>query len=126
MLLRKLLGFIITTLLTGLFLNFYFVITEGIGIDNLFIALGAFLIGVLPFILFIGVPVSFLSDNITKNLNAKQRFIEAFLIHFTFGIIAGLVISVFLEHIFHVLVTLFAALIFWSVDEILRKKIKAS
>lgn len=124
MLLRKFLVLISTTLLTGLFLNFYFVITEGIGMDNLFFALGMFLMGAFPFILLIGMPVSILSDSLSKNIKGKQRYIEAFLIHITFGLIAGLVISFFFEHFFYVVVTLFAAIIFWAVDEFLRKKIR--
>lgn len=124
MLLRKFLVLISTTLLTGLFLNFYFVITEGIGMDNLFFALGMFLIGAFPFILLIGMPVSILSDSLSKNIKGKQRYIEAFLIHITFGLIAGLVISFFFEHFFYVVVTLFAAIIFWAIDEFLRKKIR--
>ncbi|MFS0673687.1 hypothetical protein [Ornithinibacillus sp. 179-J 7C1 HS] len=124
MLLRKFLVLISTTLLTGLFLNFYFVITEGIGMDNLFFALGMFLMGAFPFILLIGMPVSILSDSLSKNIKGKQRYIEAFLVHITFGLIAGLVISFFFEHFFYVVVTLFAAIIFWAVDEFLRKKIR--
>jgi hypothetical protein len=123
MLLRKFLVFVLTTLLTGLFLNFYFVITGGIGFDKLFVALPAFLGGVFPFVLLIGVPVSFFSDSLTKNLNTKQRSIEAFLIHITFGLLAGLIISFYLEHFFHFVLTLIAALTLWLVDEILRKKI---
>ena len=124
MLLRKFSGFVLTTLLTGLFLNLFFAIMEGYG--NLFAALGVLLVGAAPFILLIGLPVSFLSDYLTKNINAKQRYKKAFLIHIIFGLIIGLVLSFFFEHLVLVVITLIAALIFWIVDEILRKKFKGT
>ncbi|WP_163972032.1 hypothetical protein [Oceanobacillus halotolerans] len=118
-LLRKFLGFILTTLLIGIFLTFLFAITEG----SSFLAIGLLLTGAFPFVLLIGVPVSFLSDYLTKNLNGKQRNTKALFIHSIFGLIAGLVISFLFESLFLVGVTIIAALIFWLVDEILRKKI---
>ncbi|SOC45059.1 hypothetical protein [Ureibacillus acetophenoni] len=124
MFLRKFLGFIITTLLTGLFLNFYFAIM--VGYDKLFAALGVLLTGVAPFILLMGLPVSILSDLLTKNLNSKQRYKKAFLIHIIFGLIIGLVLSLFFEHLIIVVITLIATFIFWLVDEILRKKFKGT
>ena len=121
MLLRKFSGFVLTTLLTGLFLNLFFAIMDGY--DNLFASLGVLLAGAAPFILLIGLPVSFLSDYLTKNINAKQRYKKAFLIHIIFGLIIGLVLSFFFEHLVLVVITLIAALIFWIVDEILKKEI---
>lgn len=119
MFLRKFLGFVLTTLLIGICLGFHFAITEGASL----LAIGLLLTGAFPFVLLIGVPVSFLSDYLTKNLNGKLRNIVALLIHSIFGLIAGLVISFFFESLFLVGVTIIAALIFWLVDEILRKKI---
>ena len=117
--LRKLLGFVLTTLLIGIFLTFLFAVTEG----SSFLAIGLLLTGAFPFVLLIGVPVSFLSDCLTKKRNGKPRYIVALLIHSIFGLIAGLVISKLFESLFLVGVTIIAALIFWLVDEILRKKI---
>jgi len=119
MILRKFLGFVLTTLLTGLFLTFLFAITDGI---KLFLALGVLLASTFPFVLLIGVPVSFLSDYLTRNLKDKQRYTKAFFIHIISGLLAGLVISFFFEGLLLVGVTLIASLIFWSVDEFLRKK----
>lgn len=119
MVLRKCLGLVLTTLLIGIFLGFHFAITEG----SSFLSIGLFLTGAFPFVLLIGVPVSFLSDYLTKNLNGKLRKIAALLIHSIFGFIAGSVISYFFESLFLVGVTIIAALIFWLVDEISRKKI---
>ncbi|RPF50652.1 hypothetical protein [Aquisalibacillus elongatus] len=116
--LRKFLGFVLTTLLIAVFLTFLFAIAEG----SSFFDIGLFLIGALPFVLLIGVPVSFLSDYLTKNLNGKQRRTRALLIHSIFGLIAGLVISLLFESLIIVGVTIVAALIFWSVDEILRRR----
>lgn len=82
-----------------------------------------FFTGAFPFVLLIGAPVSFLSDFLTKNLNGKPRNIVALLIHSIFGLIAGLVISKLFQNLFYVGLTIIAALIFWLVDEILRKKI---
>ncbi|MBP1934476.1 hypothetical protein [Ammoniphilus resinae] len=124
MLLRKFLGFVLTTLLTGLILNLFFAIMDGY--DKLFAALGVLLVGAAPFILLIGLPVSILSDYLTKNLNGKQRYKKAFLIHIIFGLIIGLVLSFFFEHLFLVVITLTAAIVFWILDEILRKKFKGT
>lgn len=119
--LRKLIGFILTTLLIGLFLALYFTITEGSSI----LAIGLLIPGALPFVLLIGVPVSFLSDYVSKKLKGIRRNIVALLIHSVFGLIAGLVISFYLfeKHLFIVVVTIIASIIFWIVDEVLRKKI---
>ncbi|MEH7226753.1 hypothetical protein V7112_23390 [Bacillus sp. JJ1566] len=124
MLLREFSGFVITTLLTGLFLNLFFAIMDGFDNYNFFAALGVLLVSAAPFILLIGLPVSVLSDYLTKNLNGKQRNKKAFLIHIIFGLIIGLVLSFFFEHLLLIVITLIAALIFWIVDEILRKKFK--
>lgn len=118
--LRKFLVIILTTLLIGIFLALLFAITEG----SSFLAIGLLLTGAFPFVLLIGAPVSFLSDYLTKSLNGKQRNIVALFIHSIFGLIAGLVISFFFESLFLVGVAIIAALIFWLVDEILRKKIQ--
>ncbi|MFD2118036.1 hypothetical protein ACFSTH_01440 [Paenibacillus yanchengensis] len=117
--LRKFLGFIFTTSLIGIFLTVFFAITEG----SSFLAIGVLFTGAFPFVLLIGVPVSFLSDYLSKNLKGIQRNIVALLIHSIFGLIAGLVISNLFESLFLVGVAIIAALIFWLVDEILRKKI---
>ncbi|MFS0823235.1 hypothetical protein [Bacillus sp. 1P02SD] len=121
MILRKFLGFVLTTLLTGLFLTLFFAIMDGF--DNLFAAFGILLVGTAPFMLLIGLPVSIFSDYLTKNLNGKQRFKKAFLIYIIFGLIIGLVLCFFFEHFFLVVITIVASLIFWIVDEILRKKL---
>ncbi|HIW35152.1 MAG TPA: hypothetical protein IAA29_20465 [Candidatus Paenibacillus intestinavium] len=119
--LRKFLGFILTTLFIAILLTILFAITEGSSL----LAIGVLFTGAFPFVLLIGVPVSFLSDYLTKSLNGKPRNIVALLIHSIFGLLAGLVISFFLfeKSLFIVVVTIIAALIFWLVDEILRKKI---
>jgi len=117
--LRKSLGFVLTTLLIGIFLTLFYSITEGTS----FLAIGVLFTGAFPFVLLIGVPVSCFSDYLTKKLNGIQRNLVALFIHSTFGLIAGLVISFFFESLFLVGVTMIAALLFWLVDEILRKKI---
>ncbi|MEH7382643.1 hypothetical protein V7138_19425, partial [Bacillus sp. JJ1533] len=99
MLLRKFIGFVLTTLLTGLFLNLFFAMMDGFDNYNLYAALGVLLVAAAPFILLIGSPVSVLSDYLTKNLNGKQRYKKAFLIHIIFGLIIGLVLSFFFEHL---------------------------
>ncbi|MBD8071631.1 hypothetical protein [Bacillus sp. PS06] len=116
--LRKFLGFVLTTLLIGIFLTFLFAVIEG----SSFLVIGLFLTGAFPFVLLIGVPVSFLSDYLTKNLNGKKRYTKAFFIHIIFGVLAGLVISFYFEGLFLVVITIIGALIFWLVDEFLRIK----
>ncbi|NEU31357.1 hypothetical protein GN156_11345 [bacterium LRH843] len=123
MILRKFLGFVLTTLLTGLFLNLFFAIMDGFDNYNFFAALGVLLVGAAPFILLMGLPVSLLSDYLTKNLNGKQRYKKAFFIHIIFGLIFGLILSFFFEHLFLVILTIIAAFIFLLVDEFLRKEI---
>lgn len=122
MVVRKFSDFVITTLLTGLFLNVYFALMSDSNHYNFFPALGVLLVGAAPFILLIGLPLSVLSDYLTKNLNGKQRSKRAFLIHIIFGLLSGLVLSYFFEHFLLILLTFIAAVIFWRVDEILRKK----
>ncbi|WP_456278892.1 hypothetical protein [Bacillus sp. AK128] len=124
MFLRKFLVSALTTVLTGFFLNLFFAIMDGFDHYDLFAVFGVLLVGVAPFILFIGLPVSILSDYLTKNLNGKQRNKKAFLIHSIFGLIIGVVLSYFFEHFLLSPLTLIAALIFWIVDEIFRKKFK--
>lgn len=122
--LRKFLGFVLTTLLTGLVLNLLFAIMDGFDHYSLFAALGMLLIGTAPFILLIGLPVSILSDYLTKKLNDKQRYKKAFFIHIVSGFLAGLVISFFFENLLLVGITIISSLIFWIVDECLRKKFR--
>ncbi|MFD1738832.1 hypothetical protein ACFSCX_20145 [Bacillus salitolerans] len=81
MFLRKIFGFVLTTLLTGLILNLFFAIMDGFTNYNFFAVFGVLLVGATPFILLIGLPVSILSDYLTKNLNDKQRNKKALLIH---------------------------------------------
>lgn len=120
MILRKFLDFVLTTLLTGIILSFLFVITDGI---QPFLVLGVLLAGIFPFVLFIGVPVSFLSDYLTRNINGKQRYTKAFVIHMISGLTTGMIISFFFEGFLLVGVTVVASILFWSMDELLRKKI---
>lgn len=120
--LRKFLGFVVTTLLIGICLGLLFAITEGASLW----AIGLFLTGAFPFVLVIGVPVSFLSDYLARHLQGKRRMIAALLIHGLFGLLAGFVITYFFENenVFLVGVTIVAALIFWFVDEMLRITMK--
>ncbi|MCH1627878.1 hypothetical protein [Fredinandcohnia quinoae] len=122
MILRKFLGAVLTTLLTGLFFTLFFEIMDGF--VNLFAALAILLVSAAPFIFLLGLPVSILSDFLTKKLDGKQRYKKAFLIHMILGLIIGLVLSFFFEHLILVVLTLIAALLFWIIDEILRKKFR--
>ena len=117
---RKLLAFILTTFFIAILLTIFFAITEGSSL----LVIGIFFTGALPFVLLIGVPLSFLSDYLTKRLNGKPRTILAFLIHIIFGLLAGLVIimSNLLEGFIIVVATIIASLIFGLVDEVLRQK----
>ncbi|WP_449536331.1 hypothetical protein [Ferdinandcohnia sp. Marseille-Q9671] len=124
MVVRKSLGFVITTLSTGVFLTLFFAVLDGFSTYNFFATLGVLLVGAAPFILLIGVPVSVLSDYVTKNVHGKQRCKKASMIHIVFGLIIGFILSYPFEHVLLVLLTLFAALLFWIVDEFLRKKFK--
>lgn len=120
--LRKFLGLMLTTLFIAILLTILFVITEG---SSLF-AIGLFFTGAFPFVLVIGVPVSFLSDYLTKKLNGKLRSMASVLIHSIFGVLAGSVIPFIFENnrLFLIGITFVSSLIFWLVDEILRKRMK--
>jgi uncharacterized protein YacL len=120
MYLRKFLGFITTSLLSGLFLTYLMILNEGY---EVFETLGIILMVSTPFILLIGVPVSMLSDYLSKNLTGKERYTKAILIHIIFGLIIGLVISFIFESVFYLISSLIASFILWLVDEVLRKKI---
>jgi MFS family permease len=120
MYIRKFLGFVITSLLSGLILSYLIILEEGYEVFETLIIILTFS---TPVILLIGVPVSMLSDYLTKNLNGKKRYTNAIFIHIIFGLIIGLVISILFESVFYLISSLIASFIFWLVDEILRKKI---
>ncbi|MBM7573420.1 hypothetical protein [Aquibacillus albus] len=75
-----------------------------------------------------GVPVTFLSDYVTKKLRGKLRSFTAFLIHIFFGSVFGLLFpmnSHFPVLDYNVDAAIISALIvslfFWITDEVLRK-----
>jgi hypothetical protein len=120
MVLRKILGFIITTLLSAIILTFLMTLKENYGMVETF---GFILMFSAPGILVLGVPVSLFSDHLTKKLSGRNRYFRAFFIHIIFGLILGIIISFIAEGEFYLVSSLIATSIFWLVDEALRKKI---
>ncbi|MBD1372617.1 hypothetical protein IC620_09645 [Hazenella sp. IB182357] len=70
------------------------------------------------FIFMIGFPVSFISDLLTFKLSNTWRMSMAFLIHTT----GSLVAVVFVDYYFYLYFALPFSIIFWVLDEYLRRK----
>jgi hypothetical protein len=89
----------------------------------------AFGLWLSPFILLYGVPVTFLSDYVSRRLKGTARTLTAFMVHLFFGILFGFIAPMD-EHfsLFGIeigIATIFAsitALFFWIIDELLRRQ----
>ncbi|WP_407268297.1 hypothetical protein [Radiobacillus sp. PE A8.2] len=95
---------------------------------ELIVMTGMFSLFISPFIILYGVPVTFLSDYLGKQLTGNVRILIAFIVHLFFGVSFGIIfkmgseISLFVVEVN--VASIFAtitALIFWAIDELLRK-----
>ncbi|MGP4042071.1 hypothetical protein ACTWP4_19515 [Gracilibacillus sp. D59] len=96
---------------------------------ELIVMTGAFGLWISPIILLYGVPITFLSDYISKRFTGNVRALTAFIVHLSFGILFGLIAP--MDGQFLLIgtevnaTTIFAsitALFFWVIDELLRRK----
>jgi hypothetical protein len=129
---RKLLGLVITSIVTVAFIIILF--SEGEMPVELFSMIGAISLFVLPGVLLYGLPVSVLSDKLTKSLNGFKRVLLSLVIHLFFGLSFVFIIGIFIApenlftsfnqfwrdaYLFFAFSTL-VSLLYWSVDEVLR------
>ncbi|WP_214482263.1 hypothetical protein [Bacillus sp. SM2101] len=134
MLKRKILTLIFASLLSISLIAFWFVFTDGEELIAFFpLALWISLIAI-PVILIYGLPVSFLSEKLTKQFTNNKRIFWALVIHVVFGFgfvfIAGLIFETemliwdFIQFWRKYEVFLFPSLVtsicFWGVDEVIR------
>jgi hypothetical protein len=94
---------------------------------ELIVMSGAFSLLISPYILLYGVPVTFLSDYVGKRITRKMRMPLAFIFHLFFGVIFGFIfpmnsnVSVFGVAVDSAFIfASITALLFWTIDEILR------
>ncbi|GEL78505.1 hypothetical protein [Tenuibacillus multivorans] len=116
---RKIYGFLITSLLTAIVLSS---IANPIGVE----LTGFILVFATPIIFVCGVPVSLLSDFVTRLFFGKVRSIMAFIIHISFGSLYGFILFSALEVEIYLYAAVISSIIFWLVDEVLRLKMKTS
>ena len=118
---RKLVSAVVTYVL---FMIIYFLFYQSWFI----ILLGIYL---FPFILFYGVPVSVLSDFLTKKIEGKYRGILALFIHVFLATLIVLIPALFSEMgrdiilpdlQFFLLIPILSSSFFWCIDELLRMK----
>ncbi|UFU00027.1 hypothetical protein KO561_03415 [Radiobacillus kanasensis] len=90
---------------------------------------GAFSLFLAPFILLYGVPVTFLSDYVCKQLTGIARTLTAFIVHLFFGVLFGFIapmdeqFSLFGTEVNAAsLSASITALFFWIIDELIRRK----
>jgi hypothetical protein len=101
---------------------------------ELFSMIGAISLFVLPGVLLYGLPVSVLSDKLTKSLSGVKRVLLSLVIHLFFGLSFVFIIGIFIApenlftsfnqfwrdaYLFFAFSTL-VSLLYWSVDEVLR------
>jgi len=96
---------------------------------ELIVMSGTFSIWLSPFILLYAVPVTFLSDFITKRLTGNCRTFLALIVHLFFGVLFGFIIPLDSEFSFFggeidsaFIFASITALFFWIIDEIIRKR----
>jgi len=124
MIIRKTITTVLATVIAMFFLLFV-LFREPIGLDFFNTLLFSALM-FAPFILFYGVPITFLSDYVTRHFPGTKRILFAFLFHIVsgmafpvlFGLFGSLSSSEF--KIMFIGATTFA-FFFWVIDELLRR-----
>lgn len=89
-----------------------------------------FFIFIQPFLILYALPVTLLSDCVTRNSVGKKRIFHAFLVHVSFGIsfpllfnllMEGRIAQYFTEDRFLFIGATLTAITFWIIDEIIRE-----
>lgn len=123
MIIRKLLTFFLACILIPAIIALFSLSSSGefIGWFWVFFMSGA------PLLLLYGMPISFLSDKITKKLSPFIRLVVSFVVHLFFGIILVFIILFLVNERWDELSRLFlvcstvGAFVVWGIDEVLRK-----
>jgi hypothetical protein len=131
---RKLLTLIIATFVSISTITIWFIISDDEGMSA-FLPMG-YLISLfaLPAILLYGLPVSFLSEKLTKSDASNWRMVKTFIIHFFFGMsyifIAGFIQSdrtlftdinqFWRSNEMYFIASTLTSIFIWGIDEILR------
>ncbi|MBO8171761.1 MAG: hypothetical protein H0Z33_07720 [Bacillaceae bacterium] len=132
MYMRKFYGFLITSILSTTILTLL-MLTDGE--YEFFETFGFISLVATPVILVYGVPVSLLSDYVTKPYHNRKRATLAFIIHLGFGLGFVFIIGMILDFEtllnnfaffwsnaeFYFIASTTASFLFWLSDEILRK-----
>ncbi|MED4015109.1 hypothetical protein [Sutcliffiella cohnii] len=125
MILRKIIAFILTSLLVPLFL-----VVWGGDFSIFWGMYGVFLMYGTPFILLYGMPVTFLAERLTRNMQKRKRLAVSFGIHLLFGLVCVFIVGFIFKEPFGewglfggilFIGSTLASIILWSVDELLRK-----
>ncbi|MFD2446948.1 hypothetical protein ACFSO7_23705 [Bacillus sp. CGMCC 1.16607] len=98
---------------------------------ELIVMTGMFSLILSPYILFYGIPVTFLSDYVSKNLTGNIRAFFALIVHLFFGVMFSFIFpSNASSPLFRggvdsaIIFGSITALFFWTIDEILRRSLK--
>ncbi|MCG7344480.1 hypothetical protein MHZ92_10065 [Sporosarcina sp. ACRSL] len=83
---RKMLSFIWTILISTPIIGFCFMIVEGSDLTEVPALMLFVLIFAAPVVLFFGLPVTILSDQLNKRFEGKKRMIASFVTHLFFAI----------------------------------------
>lgn len=130
---RKMLSFIWTIIISTPIIGFCFMIVEGSDITEVPALMLFVLIFAAPVVLFFGIPVTMLSDQINKKFKGKKRMYASLVIHLFFAISFVVLFILITESrfiftdfngfdwYFLIPATVYSSVI-WCVDERLRKR----
>ena len=133
MLKRKMLSFVWTILISTPIIGFSFMIVEGSDLTEVPALMLFVLIFATPVVLFFGIPVTLLSDQINKRFKGKKRMIASLVTHLFFAISFVVLVILITESrfiftdfigfdwYFLIPATVYSSVI-WCVDERLRKR----
>lgn len=131
MLKRRVFTVISATILSVSLISFWFIFTEGENITSFFQLALLIILYAFPVILLYGLPVSLLSEKITKGCSDRKRMWMSFIIHVSLGMgfifIVGFIFEfrmlvTELSRFWQIYIDMFIAsalttIIFWAIDE---------
>lgn len=132
---RKVCAAFTTSMVAPLLCVLWLILFDGESITGSFGAYLFYAMYAVPLVLIYGLPVSCLSDFLTKKISEVRRVLTAFLIHVSFGVAFTFIFTFVLEpdlyqsgHFFNDITLSFfwgatlSSLLFWAVDEYIRCK----
>ncbi|MBO8155089.1 MAG: hypothetical protein H0Z32_01400 [Bacillaceae bacterium] len=128
---RRVFTVISATILSVSLISFWFIFTEGENITSFFQLALLIILYAFPVILLYGLPVSLLSEKITKGCSDRKRMWMSFIIHVSLGMgfifIVGFIFEfrmlvTELSRFWQIYIDMFIAsalttIIFWAIDE---------